>query len=310
LNVAEGEGVETKRSRLPLRALRAFEAAAESGNLTRAAESLGVTHAAISFQIRLLEEQLGVSLFERRTRPMKLTESGQRLLEGTRGGFDRIAQCINELKDEGEFAGELVIVSVPGLGSNWLTGVLRDYLALFPKVRLRMITSPWHRQHELVMSDLAIIYGSAEQSGRRVTLLGQSEFFPVCSPSLPLAGNRYPEPREMLNFTMIHEFNTDTWSRWLLASGIEPYSGSRSIYFDGAHLTLQAARSGGGIAMGDLPTVASDLREGRLVRLSDVTVPASHPYYVTTPPADRLKPAAKALEELVLSRFAEARTEL
>ncbi|MEG6509197.1 LysR substrate-binding domain-containing protein [Methyloligella sp. 2.7D] len=298
-----------KRSRIPLHALRAFEAAAETGNLTRAAETLGVTHAAISYQIRLLEDHLGLALFERRMRPMQLTDAGQRLLEGTRGGFDRIAHCLDDLKEEEDYAGELSVVSVPGLGGNWLTSVLGEYVSQFPKVTVRMITSPWHRQTEFEPSDFSIVYGSAEQSGRRVTLLGQTSFFPVCSPSLPIAGNRYPDPRDMLNYTLIHEYNTDTWSRWYMACGVEPFAGTRRIYFDGAHLTLHAARAGTGIAMADLPTVAADLKEGRLVRLSDLTVPATHPYYITTPPLGRLKPAAKALEDLAVRRFRQIEAE-
>ncbi len=77
----------------------------------------------------------------------------------------------------------------------------------------------------------------------------------------------------------------------------------RGIYFDGADLTLQAARNGAGIAMGDMPTVANDLREGRLVRLTDFTVPMSHPYYITTPPVERLKPVARAFENFLIEKF-------
>lgn len=291
-----------KRSRLPLHAFRAFEAAAEFKSLTLAADELGVTHAAISHHIRGLEEQLGMRLFDRSTRPMKLTDAGDRLLEAVQTGFDRISGAIAELKGH-QFEGNLVIVSVPGLGANWLAELLGEFILMFPRVKIRMMTTPWHQPNSIEDADIAITYGSAEQAGRRVTLLGQSRFFPVCCPRLSIAHQKNVRPKDLLEYTIIHEHNTDTWTRWFINSGIVPSNLMRGIYFDGAHLTLQAARAGVGIAMGDVPTVGGDLRDGRLVRLTDQSVPMSHPYYVTTPPMERLKPAAKAFEVFIVERF-------
>lgn len=291
-----------KRARLPLHAFRAFEAAADFKNLTLAAEELGVTHAAISHHIRSLEDQLGVNLFDRATRPMKLTDAGDRLLDAVKTGFDRISGTIAELKGQ-EFEGNLTIVSVPGLGANWLAELLGEFILMFPRVKLRMTTMPWHQQAAYDDADIAIVYGSADQAGRRVTLLGQPAVFPVCSPRLPVAHQKNVRPKDLLEHTIIHDHNTDMWLRWFITSGVVPSNLMRSIYFDGAHLTLQAARAGAGIAMGDIPTVGADLREGRLVRLTDQTVPIAHPYYVTTPPVERLKPAAKAFEAFILERF-------
>jgi len=291
-----------RRSRLPLHAFRAFEAAASCKSFSLAAEELGVTHAAISHHIRGLEDQLGVTLFDRSTRPMKLTDAGDRLLEAVQTGFDRISGAIAELKGH-EFEGSLVIASVPGLGANWLTELLGEFIQLFPRVKIRMMTNSWYHPLSNDDADIAIVYGSAEQGGRRVTLLGQSEFFPVCSPRLSIAHHKNVRPRDLLEHTIIHEHNTDTWTRWFITCGIVPSNVMRGIYFDGAHLTLQAARAGAGIAMGDMHTVGSDLREGRLVRLTNYAVPVSHPYYITTPPVDRLKPAAKAFEAFLIERF-------
>lgn len=291
-----------KRSRLPLHAFRAFEAAAGTKSFSSAAEQLGVTHAAISHHVRGLEDQLGVTLFDRSTRPMKLTDAGDRLLDAVQTGFDRITGAIAELKGQ-EFEGNLVITSVPGLGANWLTELLGEFIQMFPRVKIRMTTSSWYHPLANDDADIAIVYGSAEQTGRRVTLLGQAEFFPVCSPRLPIAHQKNVRPKDLLEHTILHEHNTDTWTRWFITCGIVPSNLMRGIYFDGAHLTLQAARASAGIAMGDMPTVGADLREGRLVRLTNYAVPVSHPYYITTPPMDRLKPAAKAFESFLLERF-------
>lgn len=291
-----------KRSLLPLHAFRAFEAAAECKSLTLAADELGVTHAAISHHLRSLEGQLGVALFDRTKRPMKLTDAGDRLLEAVKTGFDRISGAIAELKGH-EFEGNLAVVSVPGLGANWLTEILGEFILAFPRVKIRMTTISWQQPMVSEDADIALIYGSADQTGRRVTLLGQSEVFPVCSPRLSIAQQKDVKPRDLLDYTIIHEHNTDMWTRWFITCGVAPSNIMRSIYFDGAHLTLQAARGGAGIAMGDIPTVGVDLREGRLIRLTNQAVPMAHPYYVTTPPVERLKPAAKALEAFIIERF-------
>ncbi|SFV35016.1 LysR substrate-binding domain-containing protein [Hyphomicrobium facile] len=291
-----------KRSRLPLHAFRAFEAAAQFKSLTLAADELGVTHAAISHHIRGLEDQLGVVLFDRTTRPMKLTDAGDRLLEAVQTGFDRISGAIAEFRGQ-EFEGNLVIVSVPGLGANWLAELIGEFILMFPRVKIRMMTSPWHQPSPIEHPDITISYGSAEQAGRRVTLLGQSDFFPVCSPRLSIAHQKNVRPKDLLEYTIIHEHNTDTWTRWFISCGVAIPSLMRGIYFDGAHLTIQAARAGAGIAMGDMLTVGTDLREGRLVRLTNQTVPMAHPYYVTTPPIERLKPAAKAFEAFILEHY-------
>lgn len=291
-----------KRSRLPLHALRAFEAAAECKSLAQAAEVLSVTHAAISHHIRGLEDQLGVVLFDRSKRPMKLTDAGDRLLEAVRDGLDRISLAVAELKGP-NFAGSILVASVPGLGANWLPDILGEYILMYPNVKVRLVTRSWIAQEPAEEADLAITFGSADQAGRRVTWLGQPEMFPVCSPRLPLAHQKKVHPKDLTEHTMLHEHNSDTWGRWFISCGIPPCQNHRGIFFDGAHLALQGARAGAGLAMADMPTVAGDLRDGRLVRLTNFTIPLPHPYYVSSLPADRAKPAALALESLIVERF-------
>jgi len=109
-------------------------------------------------------------------------------------------------------------------------------------------------------------------------------------------------PEQIASYILLHEYSTETWSRWFATVG---YPGllSRGITFDGAHLSLQAARAGYGVAMGDMPTVNSDLQSGRLIRLSPVAVPAAYPYYVLTAPKGLTRPAVKALEDWLIARF-------
>lgn len=117
-----------------------------------------------------------------------------------------------------------------------------------------MMTSLWHLPSPVEDADVAIAYGSAEQTGRRVTLLGHSRFFPVCSPRLPIAHQGNLRPKDMLDYTIIHEHNTDTWMRWFINCGVVPSNDIRSIYFDGA-----GGPSRGRHRNGDMPTVGADL---------------------------------------------------
>ncbi len=291
-----------KRQRLPLHALRAFEAAARQSNLVRAAEELGVTHSAVSHQLRKLEESLNARLFDRRHKPLRLTQEGEQFLVAVTDAFDRLSRAAGEIQG-GVFEGDLTVSCVPGLGANWLVPILGEFLSTYARVRIRIVTEYWHHPSEAEDADLAIAYGSAEHPGKRVVLLGHSEFFPVCSPRLVSDPRSIRDPSDLLGFNLLHEHSDETWSRWFIAAGVDDIGVSRGIFFDSAHLSLQAARAGYGVAMGDTPTVYGDLKEGRLIRLFAEAVPAIHPYYVITPALERMKPAAQTLEAWIIERF-------
>lgn len=288
-----------KRRDLPLYALRGFEATARLGSLGGAAEELGVSYSAISHQIRKLEETLGMDLFDRSHKPLRMTSKGHLLLARVTDSFDSLSRATEVVSNEG-LEGELTVSCIPGLGTNWFIHVLGQFLKSYTRINVHIMTEFWHHPaaHEDV--DLAISYGSAEHTGRRVVRLGQSEFFPVCSPRIM---DGLSKPRDLKGMTLLHDHSEETWSRWMLETGFEGIDDRRDIYFDSAHMALVAARAGYGVAMGDRPTIQADLIEGRLVRLFDHSVPAIHPYYIVTPPSEHMKPAAKALEAWIVEQF-------
>lgn len=288
-----------KRRDLPLYALRGFEATARRSSLTGAAEELGVTYSAISHQIRKLEEILTTDLFDRRHKPLRLTPKGHLLLARVTDSFDRLSLATEEVVDN-ELEGELTVSCVPGLGTNWFIPILGQFLKSYTRLDVHITTEFWHQSAVNDDVDLAIAYGSAEHAGRRVVRLGQSEFFPVCSPRIM---NGLSKPQGLSGMTLLHDHSEETWSRWLLEASFGDIDDRRDIYFDSAHMALAAARDGLGVAMGDRPTVQRELTEGRLVRLFDYSIPALHPYYIVTPPLDRIKPAAQALETWVVEQL-------
>jgi DNA-binding transcriptional LysR family regulator len=288
-----------RRQALPLHALRAFEAAARHRSLLRGAEELSVTHGAISQQIKLLERVLKKQLFDRTKRPIALTSAGQQLLSAVTESFGRLARTTTAIEN-GELEGEITLSCVPGLAANWLVPALHSFLASHSGISLRIKTEYWRHPTAADHVDLAVVYGSAEHPGKKVTLLGHSEFFPVGSPKLVGSKRKNFSAGAITQFTLLHEYSSETWSRWFVSMGSN-LPDSRGVTFDGAHLTLQAARFGAGVAMGDLPTVRNDLEQGHLLRLSDVSVPAAHPYYLVTSPETANRPDIKALEDWLIA---------
>ena len=288
-----------KRRDLPLNALRGFEATARLGSLAKAAQELSVSYSAISHQIRKLESVLGTTLFDRTSKPLALTSKGRYLLGNVTESFDRLCQ-VADIMDEKAFEGSLKVSCVPGLGADWFIPVLGQFLQSHKNLDVHVVTDLWHQPaiHEDI--DLAITYGSAEHKGRRVIRLGQSEFYPVSNPSL---ANRIRRSGHLSGMTLLHDHIDETWARWLIAAGSKEIKHRRDVYFDSAHLALEAARAGIGVAMGDHPTIQKDLTEGRLVQLFDESVPALHPYYLSTAPEEQMKPSAIALEDWILARF-------
>jgi DNA-binding transcriptional LysR family regulator len=291
-----------KRHNIPLGGLRVFEAVARHQNMMNAAEELYVTHSAVSQQIRKLEEQLGVQLFDRKHKPLRLTAKGETLLRKVTSGLNLLAQGTDEVC-HGEIEGELKVSCVPGLGANWFVHVLGDFLHSYEKVLAFVHSDPWQHPGLPEDVDLAVVYGSAEYPGLRVTRLGHPEFFPVCSPQLLGTRHAMRHPSELLKFTLLHNYGEKTWARWFSAAGVSSPEPDRDMIFDSAHLSLQAARAAHGIALADEATVSRDLSDGRLIRLFELSIPATHPYYIVTPPAGRLKHAARALESYLLEQF-------
>ena len=203
----------------------------------------------------------------------------------------------------GEIAGELKVSCVPGLGANWFVYVLGDFLHSHDNLVAQVLSDNWQNPRPTEDVDLALVYGSSDYPGMRVTRLGHPEFFPVCSPQLIGTRHAMRHASDLLRFTLLHDYGEKTWARWFAAASIDSPEPNRDMMFDSAHLSLQAARAAHGIALADEATVYRDLNDGRLIRLFELSIPATHPYYIVTPPTDRLKPAARALEAWLLEQY-------
>lgn len=283
----------------PLNALRAFEAAARHLSFTKAADELHVTQAAVSHQIKALEEWLGLPLFRRINRGLVLTDAGQAYLPPLRDALDSMANATERLfrKDS---AGALTISTMPSFAAKWLVMRLGRFQAAHPELDVRLHTTSQLVDFAQQDVDVAIRFGSGNWPDLRVERLLSEDIFPVCCPRL-LPTLRRPE--DLKNHTLLHDDYIITWGSWLTAAGVHGVDATRGQYFTDSALVLQAAMEGHGVALARQVLVADDLAAGRLVRPFDVTLTGEYAYYLAAPHHYFSRPKVKAFREWL---FAEA----
>ncbi len=282
-------------SRLPpLNALRAFEAAGRHLSLTRAAEELHVTPAAVSHQIKTLEDYLGVKLFRRMNRALLLTDAGQACLPRLRQGFEHLAEAVDAARLQ--IAHQALTVSVaPSFGSKWLVPRLDHFYAEYPGVDVRVDASTRLVDPLREDIDLCIRYGQGNYPGLHVECLIADEVSPVCSPDL-LKGDKAPQtPQDLRHQTLLHadlpfKDGYPDWRMWLAAAGVKNVDVDRGPRFSMASMAVQAAISGQGVALAGRVLVEDDIRAGRLVNPFEVRFPVKFAYYLVCPEAITREP--------------------
>jgi len=248
----------------PLVALRAFEAAALHENFSAAAETLHVTHGAVSRQVAALEAWLGVQVFHRHGKRVQLTDDGRRYLYAIQAAFDNIAAATTHLREAGTVRA-LRINALPTFAMRWLLPRLSGFQRLYPAVELKLSTADHLIAESNEVFDVAIRRGPGHwpncESGE---FLGESEI-PVCSPAL-MRRSPIKVADDLAHHTLLHsDTRPDAWQKWLTAAGARANKFKRRQSFDHFYLALQAAIDGLGIVLGPLPLIADELASGRLV---------------------------------------------
>ncbi|MDM0071592.1 LysR substrate-binding domain-containing protein [Variovorax sp. J31P207] len=280
------------RTRLPpLNALRAFDAVARHETVVRAADELNVTPSAVSHQLRILEESLGVQLFARHKARLKLTAHGNSLLPAVRTAFQQIANAAARIGDA-VMVGDLVVSTPVGLTSRWLARHIRDFVQTYPDINLRLIASNDGKEVYSPKVDVCIRYGTGVWPDRSVSLLSHVEIFPVCSPAM-ISGANVKSVADLQSHPLLCEDDGSEWTRWLLASR-STRDGFRMVEMGNAHVAIEAAVHGQGLALADSLLVQDDLAKGRLVRLMQKSIPAQHSYHVVCRSEVRDMPLAAA----------------
>ena len=272
-----------------LRTLRAFDAAARHLNFTRAADDMGVTPAAISNQIKELEDQIGVELFIRTSRTMRLTKEGEILRLAVNESLETLSNALHRIKRL-ENRNQIRVSSTPSVAAKWLVPRLDSFLSAYPSADVRIDVSNTLVDFDRDDVDVAIRFGAGKYPGLRADLLFRDTLSPVCSPTLITKEKPLKVPRDLLRHTLIHlDWQAQgspwpNWRMWMQAAGIKEFDDKRGLHFGQTSLTIQAAIDGQGVALGDSNLVADDLAAGRLVKPFDLSLkaPDSFSYFVIT----------------------------
>ncbi|MDH3664084.1 MAG: transcriptional regulator GcvA, partial [Alphaproteobacteria bacterium] len=260
--------------RLPsLNALRAFEAAARHLSFSRAAEELHVTKAAVSHQVKALEEDLGLPLFRRLNRALLLTPAGQTLFPAISEALGLMHAAVARLKRQ-DRTGELVLTMLDSFAAIWLVPRLSRFRHAHPEIDVRIATSDDSIDFAHTDVDLAIRYGAGHWPEVHAERLMTEEIFPVCAPSLLKSGPPLAKPADLVRHTLLHDYGHETWRRWLLAVGETGVDADRGPGYQHSNLVLQAAEQGDGVAMARSVLAAEALASGRLVKPFDLSLPA------------------------------------
>lgn len=286
-----------RRKLPPLTALTAFEASARLASFTKAAEELGVTQAAVSRQIHLLEEHFGFPLFVRLHRKIKLTEKAALLASAAQDAFDLLAATAAEIS-KSDHEAELTIAATVAFSHFWLLPRISEFSSQHPEINLRIITQDSMPNIESSDLDVAIRFGSGMWSDGHAQLLFEDEIFPICSPKFAeSAGSSIASPIDLLGFPLISNMVDDPtwtgWSEWLAAFSVElpkKHPGLRCSFYTDA---IYSALNGQGIALGWRHLVEDLLEQGRLVRLTDAAVKTRNAYFSVVPKRRRQSDAAK-----------------
>jgi LysR family glycine cleavage system transcriptional activator len=264
-----------------MQALRAFEAAAREQSLTRAADALHLTHGAISHQIKQLEADLGVRLFARAGRGIRLTDEGERFAQRVRSALTELAEAVREVADRSN--PRLLRVSVtPSFAGRWLLPRMARFAASHPDIDLDVRANMANVDFQRDDAEVAVRYGMGGWDSVVSEHLLDERFFPVCSPQF--ARGRLPKrPGDLARHTLLRS-GDEFWQPWFAAAGLpwaEPERGP--IFNDTSHM-MQAAVEGQGIMLARTSLLGNDLRNGLLVRLFDIEVPGPRKYFLVYPP--------------------------
>lgn len=270
-----------KDTNTPLNWLRAFEVSARHLNLSAAARELHVTPAAISQQVRLLEHRVGVALFERNARGVRLTRAGESLLPVCRESFERMDAALLELfgKRKGN---RLVVRVLLGFARTWLLNAVAGFRELHPDIPVRLVASVWPGEPLDTSVDVDLRLASSHPKGLEAHQLTHDRIFPVCEPSLARRLQRANRAIDWSSQTLLHSIGfAQGWQHWMAESQIKRKTQSTDLEFDSAHLCLEAASLGHGIALARSSFVTDYLDSKRLVALRGVSLEARDNVFLT-----------------------------
>lgn len=282
-------------SRLPMNALRSFEAAARHLSLTKAGLELRVSQAAVSQQVRILEDSLGVKLFRRVPRGLALTDEGEALLPAISDAFSRINQVLDRFEN-GRMREMLTIGTVGTFASGWLLQRLGDFNRIHPHIDVRVFAN--NNRVDLVGEglDYAIRFGDGAWHGTNAERLVDALFTPMCAPAV---GKRLRSPDDLHREVLLRSYRPGEWAQWFEAANCEQPRMTGPI-FDSSISLAHAAAQGGGVALLPVALFSDDVARKRLACPYDTQVYLGS-YWLTSLKSKRVSSAMQAFRDWLLA---------
>ncbi|SON50350.1 transcriptional regulator GcvA [Vibrio tapetis] len=263
----------------PLNSLKVFEAAARHLSFTRAAEELFVTQAAVSHQIKTLEDFLGLKLFRRRNRSLLLTEEGQSYFLDIKDVFTSLSEATDKVLERSE-KGALTISLPPSFAIQWLVPRLADFNQQEPDIDVRIKAVDMDEGSLTDDVDVAIYYGRGNWPGLRADKLYQEYLIPVCSPQLLLGQKPLESLGDLKQHTLLHDTSRKEWKQFVKEHAIDDVNVNHGPIFSHTTMVLQAAVHGQGVALGNNVLAKPEMDAGRLVCPFDEVLVTKNAFYV------------------------------
>ncbi|MDT4737244.1 transcriptional regulator GcvA [Bradyrhizobium sp. WYCCWR 12699] len=284
----------------PLNALKAFEAAARHESFTRAAEELCVTQGAVSHQVKALEAELSIKLFNRERQRLIITEAGRDYLAVIRDALDRIAAGTERLLQR-QSAGVLTVSTSPDFAAKWLVHRLGHFAEANTGIDLRVSATMHHVDFAREEVDLAVRHGDGNWPGLDAVRLCAERLYAVCSPKLLSSRRRINGVANVLKSPLIHLDSRSEWTNWLSGVGIDDAGVMHGPVLNRASMVIDAAINGQGIALARTTLAAWDLLNGRLALAFPESVPLSKSYWIVCPKATASLPKIRTFRDWLLA---------
>ena len=284
--------------------LHTFESVARHLSFTNAAQELFVTQAAVSHQIKALEEYLGVKLFYREKRKVFLSEEGQKLLPSVVSGLQGIADSLENIRNYD--SEDTIVVGVgSSFSANWLVHLLGAFYQKYPEVNLHLKISNHDPDFIPAGTDLAVVWGKGDWQGLEWEKLMVVEFTPVCSPDLLKGAHPLKTPEDLVHYPLLDDPDYDIWQEWLEEAGIPERKYKRRAVIRDANVLIHSTLAGHGIALCAVGIVQEYLDTGRLIRPFDHSITGGGFYYLVYPEKALRKPPVRLFKNWLLQEVRE-----
>ena len=279
--------------------LNTFESVARHLSFTNAAKELFVTQAAVSHQIKALEEYLGVKLFHREKRKVLLSDEGQKLLPSVVSGLQGIADSLENIRNY-EMEDTIVVGVGSSFSANWLVHRLGAFYQNYPEVNLHLKISNNDPDFSADGTDMAVVWGKGDWQGLMYEKLMVVEFTPVCSPDLLKKTHPLKTPEDLIHYPLLDDPDYDIWQEWLEEAGIPERKYKRRTVIRDSNVLIHSTLEGHGISLCAVGIVQEYLDSGRLIRPFELSITGGGFYYLVYPEKALRKPLVRLFKTWLL----------